>query len=73
MEVGRLAIRTGAWPLKEYDNGRVVHTRIPHLRTPVDEYLVRQGRLAHLFAPERNQAEIARIQGEVDAYWAQVH
>ena len=73
VEVGRLAIRTGVWPLKEYDNGRVIHTRIPHPRVPVEEYLARQGRFSHLFTPGRNQAEIARIQSGVDAYWAEVH
>ncbi len=31
-----------------------------------------QGRFAHLFRLERNEAMIAEIQGMVDAYWASV-
>jgi pyruvate ferredoxin oxidoreductase beta subunit len=65
-------VRTGVWPLKEYADGRVVHTRIPNPRAPVEEYLRQQGRFAHLFAEGRAEAEIARIQADVDAYWRDV-
>jgi pyruvate ferredoxin oxidoreductase beta subunit len=70
VDIGRLAVTTGVWPLKEYENGRVVHTRIPRPRLPVEHYLRRQGRFAHLFGPEKLDAEIAKIQAEVDLYWA---
>ncbi len=70
VEIGRLAVRSGVWPLKEYVDGRTVHTRVPHPRTPVEEYLRTQGRFAHLFAPQRDEALLAQIQGKVDAYWA---
>lgn len=69
VEVGRLAVRTGIWPLKEYAGGEVVHTRVPRPRAPVDEYLRIQGRFAHLFDPEPQQARIAAIQAAVDRYW----
>jgi pyruvate ferredoxin oxidoreductase beta subunit len=72
VEIGKLAVRTGIWPLKEYVDGRVVHTKIPHPRLPVEEYLKRQGRFAHLFYPQRNDALIADIQARVDAYWAEI-
>lgn len=72
VEIGRLAVRTGVWPLKEYQDGRVVHTKIPHPRLPVEEYLKKQGRFAHLFHPQRNDALISEIQAVVDAYWAGV-
>src|SRR5512135_2618937 len=29
VEIGRLAVRTGIWPLKEYVDGRVTHTKVP--------------------------------------------
>lgn len=29
VEIGRLAVKTGVWPLKEYADGRVVHTHVP--------------------------------------------
>jgi len=69
-EIGHLAVRTGVWPLKEYVDGQVVHTKVPHPRLPVEEYLKCQGRFAHLFAPERDEALLAEIQARVDAYWA---
>ena len=72
VEIGRLAVRTGVWPLKEYVDGVVTHTRIPRPRTPVEEYLKRQERYAHLFAPKRNEALLGEIQARVDAYWAKV-
>ncbi len=55
--------------MKEYVGGQVVHTKIPHPRLPVEEYLKRQGRFAHLFTPKLNETLIAEIQAKVDAYW----
>lgn len=72
VEIGRLAVKTGIWPLKEYADGRIVHTRVPRPRVPVEEYLTRQGRFRHLFEPERNDALIAAIQARVDRYWDDV-
>ncbi len=72
VNVGRLAVKTGVWPLKEYVDGRVSHTKVPRERAPVEEYLRLQGRYAHLYAPQRNDALIAEIQAWVDAYWAEV-
>jgi pyruvate ferredoxin oxidoreductase beta subunit len=72
VEIGRLAVRTGVWPLVEYVDGRVVHTRVRRPRLPVEEYLKEQGRFAHLFEPERNEAMLAEIQARVDAYWERV-
>ena len=71
-DIGKLAVKTGIWPLKEYIDGRVVHTRVPHPRVPVEEYLKLQGRFAHLFAPARNESLLADLQHSVDGYWAGV-
>jgi len=72
VEIGRLAVKTGVWPLKEYVDGQVVHTHVPHPRLPVEEYLKKQGRFRHLFEPARNEALLAEIQTRVDTYWAGV-
>jgi len=72
VEVGRLAVKTGIWPLKEYIDGQLVHTRIPRERAPVEEYLRLQGRFAHLFSPRTNTDLIAEIQARVDRYWGEV-
>jgi pyruvate ferredoxin oxidoreductase beta subunit len=72
VEIGRLAVKTGIWPLKEYVGGKVTHTKVPAERVPVEEYLKRQGRFAHLFSPRRDEALLSEIQSQVDAYWAGV-
>jgi pyruvate ferredoxin oxidoreductase beta subunit len=71
-DIGKLAVKTGVWPLKEYVDGKVVHTKIPRSPSPVEEYLKKQGRFAHLFAPERNEELLQEIQSRVDNYWAGV-
>jgi pyruvate ferredoxin oxidoreductase beta subunit len=69
VSVGKLAVKTGIWPLKEYVDDQVVHTKIPRERKPVEEYLKLQGRYKHLFEPRRNDELIAEIQARVDHYW----
>jgi pyruvate ferredoxin oxidoreductase beta subunit len=69
-DIGKLAVSTGVWPLKEYLDGKITHTKIPHPRKPVEEYLKTQGRFKHLFEPQRDEALIKEIQARVDRYWA---
>jgi pyruvate ferredoxin oxidoreductase beta subunit len=72
LRLARLAVRTGIWPLKEYVDGRIRHTKPPApkgQRPPVEEYLSLQGRFAHLFRPRRNEEVLGEIQRRVDAYW----
>ena len=68
-DIGKLAVKTGVWPLKEYIDGKVVHTKPPHPRIPVEAYLEKQGRFRHLFEPERDEALLAQLQARVDKYW----
>jgi pyruvate ferredoxin oxidoreductase beta subunit len=72
VEVAKLAVDTGVWPLKETRDGGVVHTVIPHRTHPVEDYLRRQTRYRHLFEPERQEDVIRRLQADVDRYWAGV-
>ena len=72
VEIARLAVKTGIWPLKEFENGVVTHTRMPRERPPVEEYLKLQGRFRHLFHPQRDDKLLADIQGRVDNYWGEV-
>jgi len=69
--LGKLAVTTGIWPLKEYMDGEVVHTKIPKKRLPVEAYLKTQKRFEHLFRPG-NEGLIQGIQAEVDGYWSAV-
>jgi pyruvate ferredoxin oxidoreductase beta subunit len=71
-DIGKLAVSTGIWPLKEYRDGKITHTKIPHPRKPVEDYLQTQGRFKHLFEPQRDEKLIKEIQARVDRYWEQV-
>jgi len=71
-DIGKLAVDTGIWPLKEYENGKVTHTKIPHHRKPVEEYLKTQGRFKHLFEPQRNESLLGETQAKVDVYWESI-
>jgi pyruvate ferredoxin oxidoreductase beta subunit len=72
VEIGKLAVKTGIWPLKEYVDGQVVHTRIPRERPPVEDYLRRQGRFSHLFQAGQEHGLVDGIQQRVDDYWNKV-
>ncbi len=72
VKIGKLAVNTGVWPLKEYENGKVTHTKVPEKRKPVEEYLKLQNRFAHIFKPERNEELITEIQSIIDNYWTDV-
>ena len=50
-------------------DGKVVHTKLPHPRIPIEEYLQKQGRFAPLFKPQLDEALFAELQAKVDAYW----
>jgi pyruvate ferredoxin oxidoreductase beta subunit len=70
-EIGELAVETGVWPLYEIEDGKLkMYGKSQHIangllkRKPVSEYLLRQGRFAHL-----NDEDIALIQARTDAMW----
>jgi pyruvate ferredoxin oxidoreductase beta subunit len=72
VSIGKLAVKTGVWPLKEYIDGKVVHTKIPKQRKPVEEYLQLQGRYKHLFEPQRDEEMLQLIQDKIDRYWENI-
>ncbi len=69
VEVEKLAVSTGIWPLRESVDGVVRHTVIPRSLTPVKAYLKTQERFRHLFDPEERTGAIGAIQESVNAYW----
>lgn len=69
VEIGRLAVKTGVWPLKEYAGGAVTHTRVLRDRLPVTDYLARQRRFAHLFEGSEAGELLREMQARVDRYW----
>ncbi len=69
VEIGDLAVETCMFPLYEIEDGhKLTITYRPKQKIPVEEYLSRQGRFAHLFKPE-NKWVIEEIQKQVDEYW----
>jgi len=72
IEVEKLAVQTGVWPLREAVGGTVRHTFVPRALTPVRDYLKTQERFSHLFEPVENKEAIAAIQKSVNGYWARV-
>jgi pyruvate ferredoxin oxidoreductase beta subunit len=69
VEIEKLAVATGIWPLRESVDGVVRHTVIPRALTPVREYLKTQERYRHLFEPAEKVDAIAAIQESVISYW----
>lgn len=69
VQIGKLAVACGLWPLKEFEDGKIVHTKRPGKRLPVETYLKTQTRFTHLFEPERDEQTLREIQQRVDAYW----
>lgn len=72
VELAKLGVQTGFWPLFEVENGVWRETVKVANKKPIEEFLKPQGRFKHLFAPG-NEALLAKIQDEVDAYLAYVH
>jgi 2-oxoisovalerate ferredoxin oxidoreductase beta subunit len=67
IEVSRLAIQTGIFPLYEYRNGHHTFTKEIKKRKPVEEYLRLQGRFRHL-----TPADVAKVQELVDAEYEEL-
>jgi pyruvate ferredoxin oxidoreductase beta subunit len=69
IEIEKLAVQTGVWPLKETVDGVVRHTFVPRALTSVEEYLRTQERFEHLFKPGKKTEAIGAIQESVNRYW----
>jgi pyruvate ferredoxin oxidoreductase beta subunit len=76
VEMGRLAVETGIWPLYEYENEKMVFNGASKRifegeikRKPVEEWLKVQGRFDILFKPKRDEERIRRLQEYVDRMW----
>lgn len=67
VDLGRLAVRTGVFPLYEIEEGRYTLNVDPAQLRPVEEYLKLQGRFRHLSAEH-----IAQIQERVTAEYVKL-
>lgn len=66
VRVARLATESGLFPVWEGADGDVTEVTKIRRQVPVDDYLTRQRRYAHLFSPQRRDDVIARIQARAD-------
>jgi len=70
IEVAKLAVETGFFPLYEWDHGRFVLNPPSNMhldktkRKPLEAYLKMQGRFAHL-----REEEVRELERELDEYW----
>jgi len=76
VEMGKLAVETGAWILYEYENGKLSFNGISksiaegkYKPKPVEEWLKLQGRFSHLFKPERDIVRINAIKDHIRDTW----
>jgi len=67
IEIGRLAVQTGIFPLYEVENGKYRLNINLAQRQPVQEYLKLQGRFRHL-----SEAEVKVIQDRVDKEYVEL-
>ncbi len=74
IEIGRLAVETGFFPLYEVEYGKYKMTVTPKKMKPVSEYLKPQGRFRHLTEEETEQiqmkvnANYARLQKMIECF-----
>lgn len=66
INLARLSIETGLFPIFEAENGEVTGRRTIRKKMPVQDYLKRQRRFAHLFKPELKVDILTRIQAYAD-------
>lgn len=64
IEVARLAVQTGYWPIFEIEDGAFTLNHRPKELKPVVEYLKMQGRFRHL-----TEEQIAAVQARVTKRW----
>jgi pyruvate ferredoxin oxidoreductase beta subunit len=67
VNIGKLAVQTGLYPLLEYENGELINASL-NSSTPkkVEDYLKPQGRFRHLFKSPRGKEQIKHIQELAD-------
>lgn len=68
IEMGRLAVQTGIWPLYEVIGGKLKLTYDPKVLLPVEKFLKGQERFAHL-----TKKDVKHIQEAIDTEWKQYH
>ncbi len=76
VEMGIMAVETGAWTLYEYENDTVTFNGKSKLilekkieRKPIEDWIKQQGRFRHLFKPKKDVKRIKTIEDHIDLIW----
>lgn len=76
VEMGIMAVETGAWPLYEVENDKVTFNGKSKLilegkikRKPIEDWIIYQGRFRHLFKPKKDEKRIKEIEDYTDKIW----
>lgn len=76
VEMGTLAVETGAWALYENENDVMTFNGKSKLifegkvkRKPIEEWMKYQGRFRHLFKPKKDTKRIQAIRDHIDSVW----
>lgn len=68
IQVAKLAVETGFWPMIEVEHGKWRFTYKPKKKKPIIEFLKTQDRFKHLFK-EGNKPVLEQIQKDIDSKW----
>jgi len=71
IHLARLAVECGLYPIFEAEHGKVTAVRKIRRQVPVQDYLRRQRRFAHLFRDGQEDPRVARLQAMCDAHIAE--
>ena len=71
IEICKLAVETCYWPLFEVVDGKWILNYKPKNKLPLEDFLRKQGRFKHLFAPG-NEHLLEAFQKETDRRWEEL-
>ncbi len=76
VEMGRMAVETGAWALYECENDVMTFNGKSKLilekkiqRKPMEDWIKYQGRFGHLFKPTKDTKRIQALEDHIDLVW----
>ena len=76
VEMGTMAVETGAWALYEYENDKMTFNGKSKLilegkieKKPIEDWIKYQGRFSHLFKPKKDIKRIKEIEDHIDQMW----
>lgn len=76
VEMGTMAVETGAWALYEVEKDKITFNGKSKLilegkidRKPIEDWIIYQGRFRHLFRPKKDTKRIKEIEEHIEKMW----